>query len=96
MLQQLPKTIPKIPKKLPCLDVSGDDKPLRAKINSTPEIKYNDAARLDVIIYFTFYFSFFLYICSILCVTKKPPNIFIAANKYCRKSKHIGEFKNRI
>ena len=23
--------IPKIPKKLPCLDVSGDDKPLKAK-----------------------------------------------------------------
>ena len=32
-------TIPKIPKKLPCLDVSGDDKPLSAKINNTPDIK---------------------------------------------------------
>ena len=31
--------IPKIPKKLPCLDVSGDDKPLKARINNTPEIK---------------------------------------------------------
>ena len=31
--------IPKIPKKLPCLDVSGDDKPLKARINKTPEIK---------------------------------------------------------
>ena len=31
--------IPKIPKKLPCLDVSGDDKPLKAKIKSTPDIK---------------------------------------------------------
>jgi hypothetical protein len=31
--------IPKIPKKLPCLDVSGDDNPLNAKINNTPEIK---------------------------------------------------------
>tara|TARA_B100000674_G_scaffold272748_1_gene225243 strand:- start:190 stop:417 length:228 start_codon:yes stop_codon:yes gene_type:complete len=31
--------IPKIPKKFPCLDVSGDDKPLNAKINKTPEIK---------------------------------------------------------
>ena len=31
--------IPKIPKKLPCLDVSGDDKPLNAKINNTPETK---------------------------------------------------------
>ena len=32
-------TIPKIPKKFPCLDVSGEDRPLNAKINSTPEIK---------------------------------------------------------
>jgi hypothetical protein len=31
--------IPIIPNKLPCLDVSGDDKPLKAKINNTPEIK---------------------------------------------------------
>ena len=31
--------IPIIPKKLPCLDVSGDDSPLKAKINNTPEIK---------------------------------------------------------
>ena len=28
------KTIPKIPNKLPCLDVSGDDNPLRANINT--------------------------------------------------------------
>ena len=31
--------IPKIPKKVPCLEVSGDDKPLNARINKTPEIK---------------------------------------------------------
>ena len=31
--------IPKIPKKFPCLDVSGDDRPLSARINNTPEIK---------------------------------------------------------
>ena len=31
--------IPKIPKKFPCLDVSGDDRPLNAKINNTPEIR---------------------------------------------------------
>ena len=73
------KTIPKIPKKLPCLDVSGDDKPLRANINNTPEIKYNDAAKFGVITLFYFFLFFFLYICNILCVTKKPPNIFIAA-----------------
>ena len=32
-------TIPAIPKKFPCLEVSGDDKPLRARINSIPDIK---------------------------------------------------------
>ena len=31
--------IPKIPNKFPCLDVSGEDKPLRARINNTPETK---------------------------------------------------------
>ena len=31
--------IPRIPKKLPCLDVSGDDRPLKAKIKSTPETR---------------------------------------------------------
>ena len=31
--------IPIIPKKLPCLDVSGDDNPLNANINKTPDIK---------------------------------------------------------
>ena len=32
-------TIPRIPNKFPCLDVSGDESPLRAKINKIPEIK---------------------------------------------------------
>ena len=32
--------IPIIPNKFPCLDVSGDDKPLKAKINNTPDTKY--------------------------------------------------------
>ena len=31
--------IPKIPNKFPLLDVSGDDNPLKAKINNTPEIR---------------------------------------------------------
>ena len=31
--------IPNIPKKFPCLEVSGEERPLKAKINSTPEIK---------------------------------------------------------
>ena len=32
-------TIPKIPNKLPCLEVSGEDNPLKARINNTPETK---------------------------------------------------------
>ena len=31
--------IPKIPNKLPCLDVSGEERPLKARIKSIPEIK---------------------------------------------------------
>tara|TARA_Y100000816_G_scaffold219826_1_gene164851 strand:- start:323 stop:541 length:219 start_codon:yes stop_codon:yes gene_type:complete len=31
--------IPIIPNKFPRLEVSGDDRPLRAKINNTPDIK---------------------------------------------------------
>ena len=42
--------IPKIPKKFPCRDVSGDDNPLRANMKSTPETKYKDAAKfVDII-----------------------------------------------
>tara|TARA_B100000575_G_C22955774_1_gene552547 strand:+ start:363 stop:563 length:201 start_codon:yes stop_codon:yes gene_type:complete len=32
-------TIPKIPNKLPRLEVSGEDKPLKARMNNTPETK---------------------------------------------------------
>jgi hypothetical protein len=32
--------IPVIPKMFPVLDVSGEDKPLKAKIKNIPEIKY--------------------------------------------------------
>ena len=31
--------IPIIPNKFPCREVSGDERPLRAKINKTPEIR---------------------------------------------------------
>ena len=31
--------IPKIPKKFPCRDVSGEERPLKARINNIPEIK---------------------------------------------------------
>jgi len=39
------------------------------------------------------YFFFFLYIASILCVTKKPPNIFIAANDIAKKPKILEVLK---
>ena len=31
--------IPAIPKKFPCREVSGEDNPLKAKINKIPEIR---------------------------------------------------------
>ena len=31
--------MPIIPRRLPCLDVSGDERPLNAKMNNIPEIK---------------------------------------------------------
>ena len=57
-------TIPIIPNKFPLLEVSGEDKPLKAKINKTPDIKYKVAERLADIVYLSFFF--FLYIASIL------------------------------
>ena len=70
-------TIPIIPNKFPRLEVSGEDKPLKAKINKTPDIRYKVAERLADIVYLSFFF--FLYIASILWVTKNPPKIFTAA-----------------
>jgi len=67
-----------MPKRLPVLDVSGEDNPLNARIKNIPEIKYKIAIRLMDSIYF---FLPFLYIANILMVTKNPPNIFIAAKK---------------
>jgi hypothetical protein len=60
----------------PVLEVSGDDRPLKAKIKNIPEIKYKTAIRLTDNIYFFFPF---LYIASILIVTRNPPKILIAA-----------------
>ena len=56
--------IPIIPNKFPCLEVSGEDKPLNAKINNTPEIKYKIAEIFADINYLSFFF--FLYMASIL------------------------------
>ena len=44
------KAIPKIPKKFPFRELSGDDNPLRASMKSIPEIKYNEAAKFVGII----------------------------------------------
>ena len=39
IVTQIAMAIPIIPNKFPCLEVSGDERPLRAKINKTPEIR---------------------------------------------------------
>ena len=53
------KIIPRIPKKFPLLEVSGEESPLSARINKTPVRRYNDEAKFADIIYL---FFFFLYI----------------------------------
>jgi len=55
-------TIPIIPNKFPCLEVSGDDNPLRAKINSTPDIRYKIAERFADIYYYLILFLFFIHL----------------------------------
>ena len=39
MVTPIAIVIPIIPNKFPCLDVSGDERPLSAKINKTPDIR---------------------------------------------------------
>ena len=48
--------IPTIPNKFPCLEVSGDDNPLKAKINNTPDMRYKIAERFADINYLSFFF----------------------------------------
>tara|TARA_X000000950_G_C13457830_1_gene474629 strand:- start:360 stop:578 length:219 start_codon:yes stop_codon:yes gene_type:complete len=52
--------IPIIPNKLPCLEVSGEDSPLKARINKTPEIRYKIAERFADI-YLLILFLFFIH-----------------------------------
>ena len=60
--------IPKIPNKLPCLDVSGDDKPLKARINKTP--KLNKKLQIDLL---KSLFSFFFFYTSQHSLSYKKP-----------------------
>jgi hypothetical protein len=48
--------MPVIPKKFPILEVSGDDKPLRANMNKTPVIKNKIEDKLADIIYSSSFF----------------------------------------
>ena len=84
-------TIPIIPNKFPCLEVSGDDNPLKAKINNTPDTRYKIADRFTDINYLSFFF--FLYIASILWVTKNPPKILTAAKTIAKNPKILDEEK---
>ena len=52
-------TIPMIPNKFPCLEVSGDDNPLKARINKTPDMRNKIAERFEDILLITYPFSFF-------------------------------------
>jgi hypothetical protein len=77
--------------RFPCLEVSGDDNPLKAKINNTPDIRYKIAERFADINYLSFFF--FLYIASILWVTKNPPKILTAARTIAKNPKILDEEK---
>ena len=48
--------IPIIPNKFPCLEVSGEDNPLKARINNTPDIRYRMAERFADITYLSSFF----------------------------------------
>jgi len=50
--------IPKIPKKFPVLDVSGEERPRNAIMNNMPVTKYRDAVILAEIISFYFFCTF--------------------------------------
>jgi len=50
--------MPAIPKKFPILEVSGEDNPLNAKINSTPVRRYNSEDKLpDIKFLYIFLFT---------------------------------------
>ena len=50
--------IPRIPKKFPVLEVSGEESPLKAIINNMPVTKYNVAVIFAEIISFYFFCTF--------------------------------------
>ena len=54
---QIAIAIPEIPKRFPCRDVSGELRPLRARIKKIPETKYKKAVKLAEIMLISFYLS---------------------------------------
>ena len=52
---QIAIAIPEIPKTFPWRDVSGELKPLRARIKKIPETKYKKAVKFAEIIFIYFY-----------------------------------------
>src|SRR5215212_1906829 len=80
--------IPIMPKKLPCRDDAGLDRPLSDKMNRTPATRYRTAARLAFISgphclgdheEHAAHLILFLYIPSMRWVTRNPPKIFTEA-----------------
>ena len=45
-----------IPNRFPCLEVSGDDNPLKAKINNTPDIDIKLQINLLTLVIYPFLF----------------------------------------
>ena len=55
IVTQIAIAIPEIPKTFPLRDVSGELKPLRARIKKIPETKYKKAVKFAEIIFIYFY-----------------------------------------
>src|SRR3984957_2085382 len=88
--------MPIMPKKLPCRDDAGLDRPRSDIMNRTPATRYRTAARLAFISGPHFlrhhevhavHLVFFLYIASMRWVTRKPPKIFTQAKTSATKPK---------
>src|SRR6266436_7765240 len=88
--------MPIMPKKLPCRDDAGLDRPRSDRMNRTPATRYKTAARLAFISgpqclrhheVHAVHLIFFLYIASMRWVTRKPPKIFTQAKISATKPK---------
>ena len=76
-------TMPAMPNRFPDLAEAGDDKPFKARMKQIEAARYRRVDKLSVTVASRYFF--FLNICSIRCVTIKPPKIFTEANITAKK-----------